>query len=294
MSTDARQIFQSHPRSYANNKYVYPVLSRRAGGLSIGVNINPDKSCNFNCIYCQVDRSTPGTTGPINLEILRTELEQMVQWAASGRIFEGPQFATAQPELRRLRDIAISGDGEPTLRPEFPQVVDICAEVRRRSGLDDLKLVLLTNGSMLHQPAVAAALRTLDANNGEVWFKLDAGSQDYYLRVARSAVARERIIANLIETARARPIVIQTLFMRIEGVGPSPGEIDAYCGLLRRLTSMGGQIRLVQVHTIARPPAESCATPLPDAEIDRLVDLIRQQTGLPVEGYYGALTEPAG
>jgi len=293
MSTDARQLFQSHPRSYANNKYVYPVLSRRAGGLSIGVNISPDKSCNFDCIYCQVDRTTPGTTSPIDLEVLRTELEQMVQWAASGRIFDGPQFATAPPQLRRLRDIAISGDGEPTLRPEFPQVVDICAEVRRRSGLDDLKLVLLTNGSLLHQPAVAAALRTLDANNGEIWFKLDAGSHDYFRRVARSAVPRERIVRNLVETARARPIVIQTLFMRIDGAGPSREEIDSYCGLLRWVTQSGGLIRLVQVHTIARPPAESYVKPLPDAEIDRLIDLIRQLTGLPVEGYYGASIEPA-
>ncbi len=291
MTTDAHALFQSHPRSYSHNKYVYPVLSRRAKGLSIGVNINPDKSCNFNCIYCQVDRSTPGTVGPIDLEALRAELEQMVELAASGRIFEGPQFASAPAELRRLRDIAISGDGEPTLRPELPQVVDICAEVRRRSGLDDLKLVLLTNGSLLHKPEVAVALKTLDANNGEIWFKLDAGSQHFYYQVARSAVPRWRILANLIEAARARPIVIQTLLMRIDGVGPSDEEMGTYCLLLRTVASDGGRIKLVQVHTIARPPAESCVTPLPDAEIDRLVELIRRETGLPVEGFYGAAAE---
>jgi wyosine [tRNA(Phe)-imidazoG37] synthetase (radical SAM superfamily) len=288
MTKQAHGLFQSHPRSYASNRYVYPVLSRRASGLSIGVNINPDKSCNFNCIYCQVDRSVPGTAGPIDLDVLRAELEQMVELAASGRIFEGPQFASAPAELRRLRDIAISGDGEPTLRPEFPQVVEVCAEVRRRSGLDDLKLVLLTNGSLLHKPAVAAGLGTLDANNGEIWFKLDTGSQDFYRRVARSAVPRARILTNLIEAARARPIVIQTLLMRIDGLGPSDEEIDAYCLVLRTVVSQRGQIKLVQVHTIARPPAESSVTPLPDAEIDRLVELIRRENGFPVGGYFGA------
>src|SRR5271169_4271065 len=112
-------LFQSHPRNYQANRFVYPVLSRRAGGISIGVNLNPEKYCNFDCVYCQVDRSARG--GPVlargDLPQLTAELEQMVELVVSGQLFAGPQFATAPAALRRLNDIALSGDGEPTASP---------------------------------------------------------------------------------------------------------------------------------------------------------------------------------
>jgi wyosine [tRNA(Phe)-imidazoG37] synthetase (radical SAM superfamily) len=280
--------FESHPRSFAANRYVYPVLSRRAGGMSIGVNLNLDKVCNFGCVYCQINRTESSEKEFVDLQQLRDELDRMVELVASGRIYQGTQFGGTPPPLRRLNDIAISGDGEPTTYANFDEVVELCADVRRRHDLADVKLVLISNASMFHRARVRRALETLDANNGEIWAKLDAGTEDFYRLVARSEVPWRRILDNLREAAIVRPIVIQSLLMRIRGESPSPAELEAYCDRLKEILAAGGRIKLVQVHTIARKPAESWVAALPNAEVDAIADLVRRRTGLPVAGYYGS------
>jgi wyosine [tRNA(Phe)-imidazoG37] synthetase (radical SAM superfamily) len=281
-------LFDAHPRSFAANRYVYPVLSRRAGGISIGVNLSLDQFCNFHCIYCQVDRNQPAEAEFIGLDRLAEELDRTIEMVVSGRIYEGPQFRHTPPLLRRLNDIALSGDGEPTAYANFEQVVDVCAEVRRRHGLADVKLVLITNASLLHRPAVLQALATLDANGGEIWAKLDAGTEDYYRLVARSAVPWRQILSNLQEAARKRPIVIQSLWMRIRGEPPPRAELAAYCDRLREILDAGGQIKLVQIHTVARKPAEASVAALCNAEVDAIADLVRSRTALPTAAFYGA------
>jgi len=280
-------LYGDHPREFAANRYVYPVLSRRAGGISIGINLNLDKACNFHCVYCQVDQTTPGRKHVVDLERLADELDRMVQWVTSGHIFEGTQFQNTPTLLRRLNDIALSGDGEPTACANFDRVVERCAEIRRRHGLDNVKIVLITNASLLHRPKVRRALEILDANGGEIWAKLDAGTEDYYRKVNRSAVPWRQILDNLREAAVARPIVIQTLFMRIHGEPPPPDELNLYCERLREIVAAGGRIKLVQVHTIARKPAETWASALADAEIDTIADTVRQRTGMPTMVFHG-------
>ena len=91
MNDDRRQSdtveawFASHPRTFAENRYVYPVVSRRAGGISIGVNLNLDKVCNFDCVYCQVNRSEPGDKEFVELGRLGWELDAMVSWSSRAR-----------------------------------------------------------------------------------------------------------------------------------------------------------------------------------------------------------------
>jgi wyosine [tRNA(Phe)-imidazoG37] synthetase (radical SAM superfamily) len=286
-SSSGSPLFASHSRGFAANRYVYPVLSRRAGGISVGVNLNPDRFCNFDCVYCQIDRTPPEKVEPLDLDVLAGELDWMVEEVVSGRIFQGPKFQDTPPSLRRFNDIAFSGDGEPTACPGFDRAVEICAEVRRRHELNDVKLVLITNATLFQQPRVRKALDILDANNGEIWAKLDASSADYYRLVNRSAVPWQRILDNLREAALARPIVIQSLFLRMHGEQPSQAELDAYCDRLQEIAAAGGQIKLVQIHTVARPPAESWATPLTNAEVDAIVEMVRQRTGLAVAGFYG-------
>jgi len=118
-----RPLFEAHPRSFRGNRYVYPVLSRRAGGVSIGVNLNPDKRCNFDCIYCQVDRAEPVKGEAVDLDRLTAELDAMVRLVVSGRIYEETEFRQAPPALRRLNDIALSGNGEPTACDRFEEAV---------------------------------------------------------------------------------------------------------------------------------------------------------------------------
>lgn len=282
----ARGLFEAHPRSFQGSRYVYPVLSRRAGGVSIGVNLNPDKRCDFDCIYCQVDRAAP-KRGAVEIDRLAAELDAMVRLVASGRIYEDTKFRQTPPPLRRLNDIALSGDGEPTACERFEEAVAVCAKVRRLHRLDDLKLVLLTNASLLDRQRVRRGLEILDANHGEIWAKLDAGTEAYYRRVARSGVRFQRILDNLRAAALVRPIVIQSLFMRIHGEPTPPDEQQAFCERLCEILAAGGRIRLVQLHTIARPAAESWVAPLPNEEIDALAALVRQETSLPVATFYG-------
>ena len=79
-----------HSRTYEANRFVYPVLSRRSKGISIGVNLNPDKVCNFDCIYCQVDRRSESETKFVALDQLLGELDQMLQLVTSGELFSRP------------------------------------------------------------------------------------------------------------------------------------------------------------------------------------------------------------
>ncbi len=74
--------------------------------------------------------------------------------------------------------------------------------------------------------------------------------------------------------------------MRIHGQLPPPDEITAYADRLRTIVAGGGQIKLVQIHTIARTPAESYAEPLTNAELDAIAERIRRETQLPVAAYY--------
>jgi wyosine [tRNA(Phe)-imidazoG37] synthetase (radical SAM superfamily) len=281
-------LVRDHRRDFANNFYVYAVVSRRSKGLSIGVNLNPDKVCNFDCVYCQVDRTTPGPVRDVDLPRLRAELEVMLDLIQSGQLFETDRFRGTPPPLRRLNDIAFSGDGEPTTCPEFLQAVRAAAEMKQRRGLGDVKLVLITNATRLHRPAVREALELLAANNSEVWAKLDAGTDTYYHQIERTTIPFRRVLDNITAEARVRPLVIQAMFLRLDGQPPPTAERDAFCNRLNEIVRAGGRIKLVQVYTVARKPAEANVTALTAAEVDALAAAVRERTGLPAEAYYGA------
>jgi wyosine [tRNA(Phe)-imidazoG37] synthetase (radical SAM superfamily) len=169
MTENPLPLFADHSRSYHANKFVYPVLSRRSKGISIGVNLNPDKVCNFDCIYCQVDRRSEAETRFVELDRLLAELDHMLRYVSSGEIYEDEKFARVPEELRRLNDIAFSGDGEPTTFRNFDELMRSVGELKCQLGLPDVKMVLITNASMFHRPAVQAGLEILDQNLGVIW-----------------------------------------------------------------------------------------------------------------------------
>lgn len=287
MTTDLPLLYTDHSRSYHENKFVYPVLSRRSKGISIGVNLNPDKVCNFDCIYCQVDRRSEAETRFVEMDRLMAELDHMLQFVSSGTIYEDEKFADVPPELRRLNDIAFSGDGEPTTYRNFDELMQSVADLKRKHERPDVKMVLITNASMFHRPAVKAGLEVLDRNKGEIWAKLDAGTDEYYHLVERTKIPFRRVLDNITAAARIRPLVIQSLFMRIDGEPPTTEEISAFIDRLNEITAAGGRLKLVQIYTVARPPAESFVTPLTDAEVDAITNRVAQETGLQAEHYYG-------
>jgi wyosine [tRNA(Phe)-imidazoG37] synthetase (radical SAM superfamily) len=282
------KLHTRHERSFETNKFVYPVLSRRSEGISIGVNLNPDKVCNFDCIYCQVDRTTQSDTQFVEVERLLAELDATLELVTSGAIYETAKFKDTPCELRRLNDIAFSGDGEPTTHKNFDDIIAACAEVKRRHGLDQVKVVLITNASMFHRPHVQRGLAILDQNNGEIWAKLEAGTEAYFKLVDRTPIPFRQILDNITAAAKVRPLVIQALFMHVHGQPPPPEELEAFCDRLSEITSASGKLKLVQVYTIARQPAESFVSPLPDAEVDAIVELIAGRAGIPAKAYYGS------
>src|SRR3989304_264343 len=145
-------LHSDYARLFERNRFVYPVLSRRSGGISIGVNLNPDKVCNFDCIYCQVDRTRQSETRFVETEVLIAELRATLDFVASGAIYETGKYREGPPHLRRLNDIAFSGDGEPTTYKNFDELMERCAEVKRETALDGIqrdsvKMGLITNAS---------------------------------------------------------------------------------------------------------------------------------------------------
>jgi hypothetical protein len=133
---------------------------------------------------------------------------------------------------------------------------------------------------------VAEALRFLDEHHGEIWAKLDGGTEAYYRLVERTSIPLSRVLENIAAAGRERPLVIQSLFMRIDGQPPAEAEISAYVDRLRELVAAGCQIKLVQIYTVARRVAEVSVTPLEDSGIDQIAERVRA-IPLPVEAYYG-------
>lgn len=273
---------QDHTRHFSDFTFVYPVISRRSKGLSIGVNLNPDKVCNFDCIYCEVDRRIPGAVTEVDLLQMKDELTAMVRFAKDGGLAKEPKFDEVPWLTREVKDIAFSGDGEPTMIHNFAECVETVVEVQQSEGLDETKIVLITDAAGLDKADVKRGLKLMDTHHGEIWGKLDAGTEDYYREVNRSNVKFDRILSNLLETARARPIIIQSLFLKVHGQAMPAAELDAYCGRLNDLTESGGQISEVHLYTVARPTPEAFATKLELAELENMAAAVREQTGLTV------------
>jgi wyosine [tRNA(Phe)-imidazoG37] synthetase (radical SAM superfamily) len=262
--------FRDHRRELRENRYVYAVVSRRARGLSLGVNLNPDKVCNFDCPYCQVDRTAPGGPSDVDLTRLGEELAELLDEAAAEGFWSAPPFDTVDPALRRVADIAFSGDGEPTTPAVFPEAARLVRDVRDRRGLR-VPLRLITNATLFDRPRVRAALSLFD----DLWCKLDAGTEAWFARVDGTRFPFARILSNLAVVARERPIVVQSLFPTFSGEGPDEAEIDAWLGRLRDIVAQGGVIDHVQVYTVVRRPADPGVGPLDRSRLEAIGGQVR-------------------
>ncbi len=281
MSSARTLDFRDHSRRLGENQHVYAVVSRRSQGLSIGINLNADKVCNFDCPYCQVDRTVPGGPRAVSLPRLEAELSHLLRLIVEDRLWSVPPFDTAAPHLRRVNDIAFAGDGEPTTARNFAAAVELVGRVRAAHGLEGVKLVLLTNATLFHRPAVAAGLTALDALGGEIWAKLDAGTAAHFAQVDGTSLPFSRVLQNLLEAARLRPLTLQCMFPTWEGAGPSDAEIGAWRDRIAHILDQGGQIREVQVYTVARRPADPRVGMLPTSRLEWIAAHARA-LGLPV------------
>lgn len=240
---------------------VYEALSRRAGGLSLGVNLFPDgKRCSFDCAYCEVGPAAGAL--PFSLSAFEEELETWARRAAA--------------EGRRPVDIAFAGDGEPCLSPELGPALGLAAEARRRRPglLGSAKLVLITNSTGFLDPGTAEVLHGFVAGEGlEIWAKLDAGSESWYRRMNRRGPPFEALLEGLLSFSRRSPLLVQSLWCSLApGPGRKPeappeGEIRAFASLLLRLLEGGAKIGELQLYTQSRPAPLGLTAPLSDGEL---------------------------
>ena len=283
---------EDHNRSFQQFHYVYPVISRRSKGLSIGINLNPDKVCNFNCIYCEVDRSHcnhKNSQNILSLDILKQELESLLIAAQNGQLAKDEKFADTGDLTYHIKDIAFSGDGEPTLSSFFPEAVEIAVHLKQKFNLTQTKVVLITNATCLHRLNIQDILPYFFKNQGEIWAKLDAGTEDYYRKINQSKVPFAQVLENLKQAAQSFPIYVQTMFLKLNGDVMSSEEILVYCERLKWLAA-GGSILGIQAYTIARrtfgtKDGDKLA-PLTKPELEAIGETINTQTGLSVECFF--------
>lgn len=271
-----------HNRDSAGLRYVYPVVSRRAGGVSVGINLNPNNACNWRCIYCQVPSLVTGSAPPIDLSLLERELRGFL-----GDLLHGDFMQRRVPEAaRRINDIAFSGNGEPTSAAEFAQAVEAVARVREEFKLDPaIKTVLITNGSLLHRAEVQQGLRRLAQINGEIWFKLDRASEAGMRQVNDTRASLDKVRDSLAIAAGACPTWLQTCWFALDGAAPGEEDENDYLDFLSASLRDGIQVQGVLLYTLARPsmqPEAPRLSALVAPQLEAFAERIRV-LGLPVK-----------
>ncbi len=278
---------EDHNRDVSGLTYVYPVVSRRAGGVSIGINLNVNNACNWRCVYCQVPNLKRGTPDKIDLLLLEKELRGFLNQLLHGDFMER---YVAEGD-RHLKDIAFSGNGEPTSAKEFPEVITLVEKVLNDFKLLDdehpiikdqpIKVRLITNGSLMDKDNVLNSVRHLAKVHGEVWFKVDGGTPEDVARVNDVNINIASVIKRLKACAAACPTFVQTCMFGLDGKPPSESHVAAYINLL---TEVKNDIKGVHLYGLARPSYQVEAprlSRLPAEALEKIADKIRA-LGLPV------------
>jgi wyosine [tRNA(Phe)-imidazoG37] synthetase (radical SAM superfamily) len=264
---------EDHSRDSAGMRYVYPVLSRRAGGVSIGINLNPNNACNWRCIYCQVPGLKRGGPPPIDLALLKRELEELI-----GQIGDGASLGAATGQAYRLVDVAFSGNGEPTSATEFPAAVALVHGVLAARGLaGKIMLRLITNGSLLDRHAVQKGISRLGQAPGEVWFKVDAATSAGLARINNTRMKPETLARRLELCAGLAPTWVQTCMFQLDGELPTASELSAYLAFLKPLAS---RLEGVHLYGLARPSLQKEAPRLGRLDTHYLEGIATQIRGL--------------
>ncbi len=238
-----------HSRDSIGMTYVYPVVSRRSGGISIGINLNPNNACNWRCIYCQVPELKRGAAPTIDLVKLETELRTFLHQILHSNFIQ----ENVSLEARTVNDIALSGNGEPTSAREFKEVIDLIGRVKKDLNLPtELKLVLITNGSLIDRLGVQDGLRQMARLNGEIWFKLDSATRKGRRSINNTQISLEQINNNLQLAASLCPTWLQTCIFQIDGIPPTEIESSAYIEFIEALLQKKVPLKGVMLYGLAR------------------------------------------
>ncbi|MCM1517399.1 MAG: hypothetical protein NC117_01985 [Pseudoflavonifractor sp.] len=238
-----------------------PIHSRRLGS-SLGVNLSPNdgKICSFDCLYCEAGYNAqgPGTTGfPTRGEVRRL-LEDKLQ--------------SLRQEGQPLDVITFSGNGEPTLHPDFASIIDDTLALRDRY-FPDVKVSVLANSTQLGRPDVVAALHRVD----NPILKLDSAIEPTMRLIDRPnspGFTVENVTRQLEDFGP--DCIIQTMMLRGTHNGvpidnTTPTEVEALLDVYRRVKP-----REVMLYSIDRATPERQLTKVPREELDRIADIWRQ------------------
>ncbi len=256
-----------HSRDIAGLKYVYPVISRRSGGLSIGINFNTNNACNWHCVYCQVPNLIRGSAPPLDFALLASELRFLLDQIHTGDFYRQFEVPAA---LQQIRDIALSGNGEPTSVVEFDRAVDLIAAIADEYALfPDTAFVLISNGSLMHQQKVQAGLIRLNHYDGEVWFKIDSGSLAGRRAINGCRDNNDRILLRLKDCAGLCRTKIQTCLLNYQAF---PWDRKAQQDFLRFFEQIQQTCPVdeVMLYTLARPSLQPEATEISPLTTEQL------------------------
>ena len=266
----------NHRSDIVGLKYVYPVISRRMGGLSIGINFNTNNACNWRCIYCQVPDLKIGAAPEMDFKLLEDELRFFLDDVLNGDFYERFQV---DEDKRVIKDIAIAGNGEPTSLKEFARAVELIGKIATEAGVfPHSHYVLITNGSLVHQTKVKAGLKVLRSYGGEVWFKLDSATEEGRAMINNSGQSCGASVENLMLSAKLCTTKLQTCLIDYDKQGLSDKERIAYLNLLRSIKKSGCNLQRVMLYTMARPSLQQEAVrlaPLPAETLNAFADEIR-------------------
>lgn len=240
----------NHQRNITGLTYVYPVISRRAGGLSIGINFNINNACNWRCIYCQVPDLKLGSAPEIDLALLEKELRLFLHDVLQGDFYQRMEV----PENQRvIKDIAIAGNGEPTSLTNFDVAVELIGNIATELGVfPNSHFVLITNGSLIHRSQVQAGLKNLHHFGGEIWFKLDSATQAGRNLINNSKQTNESVLKNLTLASQLCETKIQIALMDYQNQGLLESEKIGFLEFLTQVREITN-IQNVTMYTLARP-----------------------------------------
>jgi len=271
-----------HSRDIAGLKYIYPVVSRRAGGLSVGINFNTNNACNWRCVYCQVPNLVRGTAPEIDLELLEYELRFFLKQVLEGDFYQ--QYQVAE-QYRVIKDIAISGNGEPTSLRCFEQVIELIGKVATEMNvLPKSKFVLITNGSLIHQIHVQEGLKCLNKYKGQVWYKLDSATALGRKAINDSKQSTEKTLNNLCIAADLCETRLQTCMLDFLAEKDAELERQAYIELLKNNKI---KIKDIMLYTIARPSLQPEAEQLNKIDGQVMTEFAEKLTS---QGYKVSIT----
>jgi len=262
---------KNHDRNIAGYQYIYPVISRRSGGLSIGINFNTNNACNWRCVYCQVPDLTLGAAPELDFDVLAAELSDFLQDVLHGSFYDRFQL---EPEMRIIKDIAISGNGEPTSTKEFTKAITCITQTVEQANITEpFEYVLITNGSLIHKPDVQAGLRLFNQYKGQIWFKLDSATNAGRETINHSAISLQRQIQNLISSTQLCSTWVQTCVLNYadkENIGlVSKTEQLAYLALIENVIQQGS-LQGILLYSLARPSLQPEAAIISSASIEQL------------------------